>query len=63
MLNSFIIPKPAYALAFSLTFGLVLGWQDFNLLITNQNSYVSFESYESYEALSSLILGEVDLYE
>ena len=57
VLNSFIIPKPTYALAFSLTFGLVLGWQDFNLLITNQSSY------ESYEALSSLILGEVDLYE
>ena len=57
ILNSFIIPKPTYALAFSLTFGLVLGFQDFNLLITNQSSY------ESYEALSALMLGGVDLYE
>lgn len=57
VLNSFIIPKPTYALAFSLAFGLALGFPDFNMLITNQSNY------ESYEALSSLILGEVDLYE
>lgn len=57
VLSSFIIPKPTYVLAFSLIFGLVLGFQDFNLLITNQSSY------ESYQALSALILGEVDLYE
>ena len=57
VLNSFIIPKPTYTLAFSLTLGLVLGWQDFNPLITNQSSY------ESYETLSTLMLGEVDLYE
>jgi hypothetical protein len=59
ILNSFIIPKPAYALAFSMLVGVLLGWQD-SALDVNANT-IQLASID--EGLSSLFITEVNFYE
>lgn len=55
LFNSLMIPKPSYALACSLLFGMVLGWQ--------VTSIFSIESIPVEEDLSSLFVAEVSFYE
>lgn len=57
ILHTFILPKPAYALACSMLVGVLLGWQD-STLDTNTIQLASMD-----EDLSSLFITEVDFYE
>ena len=57
ILNNFILPKPAYALACSMLVGVLLGWQD-SALDVNTIQLASID-----EDLSSLFIAEVNYYE
>lgn len=57
ILNSLIIPQPAYALACSMLVGVLLGWQNSGVEI-NTTQIVAVE-----EDLSSLFIAEVSYYE
>ena len=59
ILNNFILPKPAYALACSMLVGVLLGWQD-SALDVNTNT-IQLASID--EDLSSLFIAEVNYYE
>lgn len=55
-LQSFILPKPAYALACSLLLGVLIGWQSSD---SNTDSVVVAADTE----FSSIFLAEVNFYE
>jgi hypothetical protein len=59
ILHSFILPKPAYALACSMLVGVLLGWQD-SALDVNTNT-IQLASID--EELSSLFIAEYNFYE
>lgn len=61
IMRRFIFPKPAYALAFSMFMGIVLGWQSLELVNTNADVNLQLSSVE--EDISSLFLSEVSYYE
>jgi hypothetical protein len=59
LLNSFIVPKPAFALACSMVVGVLLGWQTSELEM-NINT-IQLASMD--EDLSSLFITEVNFYD
>ena len=63
ILNSFIIPKPAYALACSMLLGVLVGWQNSDVAGISLNLEESRVVTTIEEDLSSLFLAEVNYYE
>lgn len=63
ILNSFMIPKPAYALACSMLLGVLVGWQNSDIAGISLNLEESFLVTTIEEDLSSLFLAEVNYYE
>jgi hypothetical protein len=63
ILNSFIIPKPAYALACSMLLGVLVGWQNSDVAGISLNLEESLTVTTIEEDLSSLFLAEVNYYE
>lgn len=63
ILNSFIIPKPAYALACSMLLGVLVGWQNSDVTGISLNLEESLTVTTIEEDLSSLFLAEVNYYE
>lgn len=73
ILHSFIIPKPAYALACSMLLGLLLGWQNSDMTQFNYSLDIDgsmsgeienvLHTTSVEEDLSSLFLAEVNYYE
>lgn len=63
ILNSFMIPKPAYALACSMLLGVLVGWQNSDVAGINLNLEESLTVTTIEEDLSSLFLAEVNYYE
>ena len=63
ILNSFIIPKPAYALACSMLLGVLVGWQNSDVAGISLNLEESLAVTTIEEDLSSLFLAEVNYYE
>lgn len=63
ILNSFMIPKPAYALACSMLLGVLVGWQNSDIAGISLNLEESFSVTTIEEDLSSLFLAEVNYYE
>lgn len=55
LFGNLMIPKPNYALACSMLFGILLGWQ-----VTSE---LSVDSIPVDEEISSLFLAEVSFYE
>jgi hypothetical protein len=63
ILNSFMIPKPAYALACSMLLGVLVGWQNSDVAGVSLNLEESLAVTTIEEDLSSLFLAEVNYYE
>ena len=63
ILNSFMIPKPAYALACSMLLGVLVGWQNSDVAGISLNLGESLAVTTIEEDLSSLFLAEVNYYE
>lgn len=63
ILNSFMIPKPAYALACSMLLGVLVGWQNSDVAGISLNLEESLAVTTIEEDLSSLFLAEVNYYE
>lgn len=63
ILSSFIIPKPAYALACSMLLGVLVGWQNSDVAGISLNLEESLTVTTIEEDLSSLFLAEVNYYE
>jgi hypothetical protein len=71
ILHSFIIPKPAYALACSMMVGILLGWHNSDIaqlviginIGSDDGIESALQTTSVEEDLSSLFLAEVNYYE
>lgn len=61
VIRRFIFPKPAYALAFSMVIGVLLGWQNPDVANPSVENGLQVASID--EDLSRLFLSEVVYYE